>query len=131
MPDTLTSEMLNTDFAPLKMLRDLDNSLALWRIRPEQRGKLGEVDISEEEAIVKKMVDKDPLANLEWSWGMFSLDSYQLLGFDSTDSHPGISLSKLVDKGYVLKYVKQKGEYWDCGTTDEYSSLLEKSLIVH
>lgn len=131
MPDTLTSEMLNSEYTCLSLLRDSGNALALWRIRPEQRGKLGEVEISIDETRVKKMVDKDPIANLDWSWGMFSLESNYLLNFDSTDSHPGISLSKLVDRGFFLKYVKQKGEYWDCGTPIEYSSVLEKSLIVH
>lgn len=128
MPDTLSSDMLKLKYSSLKELRDLENSLALWKIRPEQRGKLGQVNLSSDKLRVEKMIDKDPASELIWSWGMFSLESQYLIGFHPKDAHPGISMSKLLQDGFDLKYVIQEGRYWDCGTTAEYSAVLSENL---
>jgi hypothetical protein len=128
MPDTLSSDMLKLRYSSLKVLRDLQNSLALWKIRPEQRGKLGQVGLSNDKLRVNKMIDKDPASELIWSWGMFSLESQYLLGFDPNDAHPGISMSKLLRDEFDLKYVIQEGRYWDCGTPAEYSAILSENL---
>ncbi len=128
MPDAFVSQMLDKDFSALRQARDLENCLILWKIRREQKGKLGQVSFSCDKKTVNSIIDKDPNCNFEYAWGMFAIRSELAMSFPIIDPHPGISISNLIGKGLALNYISQTGEYWDCGTPKEYLTALQMSL---
>ena len=65
MPDTYFSS--GYPFLDKENLHDSLCTLACWKIRNEQRGKLGEVKI--ENGFVEKIIDKDINTGFDYSWG--------------------------------------------------------------
>ena len=67
-------------------------TLACWKIRNEQRGKLGEVKI--ENGFVEKIIDKDINTGFEYSWGsiLFNKEFEQYI--KTKDLHIGYSAAK-------------------------------------
>jgi hypothetical protein len=130
MPDTFFTEMGNIEkFNRLAELQELVPSLALWRIQTSQIGKLGQVQIDNNTRKITKLIDKDLSCSFERSWGMISLPLSLLRTFALSDSHPGISLSKLITGGLDINYLEISGKYFDCGTITEYREALELSLL--
>jgi len=82
MPDTFFfGEKPYTTVGPNSSIAEL----ACWEIRPDQRGKLGQVLI--EDNFVKEMRDKDLECEFEHSWGALTF-SRELLKFaDEKDPH--------------------------------------------
>ena len=54
----------------LESNNQLDAVVGLFRIRPEQLGKLGQCKIEEDRIL--KVVDKDPNCKFEYSWGVIA-----------------------------------------------------------
>lgn len=102
--------------------------LALWEIRPEQRGKLGEVEI-DLEGRVKNIVDKNPKSLLKYSWGSLTFNLKLKKYLDPKEPHIGYALSSALrdDKKITTQIIK--GKYYDCGTPEEYLDLLKVELL--
>jgi hypothetical protein len=109
--DSLVSESLAT--------------VACWKIRPDQRGKLGQVQVSENQTIVD-IRDKDINCEYDLSWGAVGFDRKLEEYMAITDSTLGIALSKSIKSGERLQSKTVEGEYFDCGTPGEYLTLLSK-----
>lgn len=101
-------------------------NLACWRIREEQRGKLGQVKL--ENGFLVDIVDKDPNCNYEFSWGGLSFRR-ELLDYCSLeDPHIGYGVKNALLMGKKISATKIEGEYFDCGTPTEYLDMLRRIL---
>lgn len=123
MPDTYFEDSNGFSAEFLLQLRGNAPSLGLWRIQDSQIGKLGQVDIDFDSMRVVKMVDKNPLCDFKFSWGMMALNGQAIQSLHEDDAHPGISFEKLIDHEFISSSLAT-GSYIDCGTPSEYFSFL-------
>jgi hypothetical protein len=112
-------------------------SLACWKIRPEQYGKLGQVEISPAqtlepepllfpEGFVTRAEDKNPECRYPYSWGAMAFDR-EMMEFASAEMpHTGYLLPKILEQGIPIGAKVMDGEYFDCGTPAEYLEMLKK-----
>jgi choline kinase len=123
--------MPDTYFSGEKPYKRLNNSpeiadLACWKIRTEQKGKLGQVLI--EKNLIKDVQDKNPNCEYIYSWGALTF-SKKLLEYSSElDPHIGFAIKKAVFAGESITGEIINGNYYDCGTPAEYLSLLKSEL---
>jgi hypothetical protein len=110
--------------------------LACWNIRPDQYGKLGQVEISGlglnesrslDRGFVTKSEDKNPDCRFEYSWGAMSFDREILDYALDTMPHTGYLIPRLLEDNILIGASIIDGQYFDCGTPSEYLSML-KSL---
>jgi len=102
--------------------------VAIWKIRPEQVGKLGQLRI--DQSHILDIQDKNPLCNYEYSWGALNF-SRQLSPFINVlDPHIGYALQAAIHNSKKVSFKKMKGNYYDCGTPTEYIKLLLKLSII-
>ena len=103
-------------------------NLSCWKIRDEQRGKLGEVAINNLNA-VEKIVDKEPENGFEFAWGALSF-SYKLKNYiNIVDPHIGYAVKNAIEDNKKVNAFKVDGKYFDCGTPEEYVDLLKEVLL--
>ena len=102
--------------------------LAIWKIKDEQRGKLGEVSFNDD-GILSEIIDKNPKANLEYSWGALVFSEKFINYIDKNDPHIGYSVASALKNNKKITTKIIKGEYFDCGTPEEYIELIKKVLI--
>jgi hypothetical protein len=101
--------------------------LACWSIRPDQKGKLGQVNIGDG-GVVLDMRDKDPNCDFPVSWGALTF-SRDLLSYASTsDPHIGYAVRTALQGGSVIHARTMQGKYFDCGTPSEYLAMLQEVL---
>jgi choline kinase len=100
--------------------------LACWKIRDDQKGKLGQVLIHEESAT--DMRDKDPECNYEHSWGALTFNRELLDYADSTDPHIGYAVRNALKGGENISARIMDGKYFDCGTPSEYLNMLQEVI---
>lgn len=105
-------------------------NLACWKIRAEQYGKLGQVQISksspeETQGTVSSSRDKDPSCRFPFSWGAMSFSREVLELADDEMPHLGYVLPQLLEKNMQIHAKVIDGEYFDCGTPQEYISMLQ------
>jgi choline kinase len=101
--------------------------LACWRIRNDQKGKLGQVLISD--GVVTEMRDKDPLCDFEHSWGSLTFNKILLDYSNLTDPHIGYAIKSALVAGEPVKAKIMRGKYFDCGTPLEYVDMLRE--VIH
>lgn len=131
MPDTyflggLPYEYLAQSTSPM--------SLACWKIRPEQYGKLGQVLLSPSgltaqtgEYKVTQSEDKNPDCRFEHSWGAMAFNR-EVMGFAKNEMpHTGYLLQPLLNSSIEVSAKVMKGDYFDCGTPSEYLSMLKRT----
>jgi hypothetical protein len=131
MPDTYFYDELPYEYLANS---SFPMSLACWKIRPEQYGKLGQVDFSEEpvsggqnELIVVKAEDKNPACRFEHSWGAMAFDR-DVIDFAKDEMpHTGYLIPQLLEKSVPVGAKVMNGEYFDCGTPSEYLAMLKKT----
>ena len=100
--------------------------LACWQIRPDQRGKLGQVLI--EDSRVKQIEDKNPDCSFEHSWGALTFNRNLLKYSNISDPHIGYSLRSALIGGESISATSMSGKYFDCGTPSEYLEMLQEVL---
>lgn len=100
--------------------------VACWKIRREQYGKLGQV--KQDVEYITDIKDKKKDCDYIYSWGAITFSRKLEPFIDIKDPHIGYALEKAVNSGLNLTYKNIEGEYFDCGTPDEYLSLLTKLI---
>lgn len=98
-------------------------SLALWKIREDQKGKLGQVEISPEGTVTSHS-DKNPDCQLPLAWGAMSFSKYLASMINVEDPHVGYLIDSALSKGYEIGASTVTGSYFDCGTPQEYRDLI-------
>jgi hypothetical protein len=112
---------------PYRYLADSTSelNLACWEIRPEQRGKLGQVKIEGgAQGAVLDSRDKDPDCRFPHSWGAMAFDKSVLSLADSEMPHTGYIIQPAIAAGVAVKAKVFTGKYYDCGTPREYLEML-------
>ena len=124
MPDTfywgeLPYSYLLTDSTKTKV--------AAWKIRQDQMGKLGQILIEESEGVkvVTAISDKSPHCQWPVAWGAMSINRRILESADPL-SVPGSILEHEIKEQNYPQVMQMDGEYFDCGTTQEYFNLITK-----
>jgi len=100
--------------------------LACWKIRVDQRGKLGQVLIQNKKVV--EMKDKDPSCLFEHSWGALTFNRELLNYADLNDPHIGYAVRSALLSGEQITANVMNGKYFDCGTPSEYLNMLEEVL---
>jgi UTP-glucose-1-phosphate uridylyltransferase len=119
MPDTFFGgESPNTKLAE----SDAPLHLALWEIREEQKGKLGQVELSAEGKVTSHS-DKDPHCQLPFAWGAMSFSKHLASMIDIEDPHVGYLINYALSNNYEVGASAIAGSYFDCGTPQEYRDL--------
>jgi hypothetical protein len=125
MPDTyFEGELPYESLAGLKG----DLKLACWEIRPEQKGKLGQIlfQAGNEKLEVIDSRDKDPSCTFDHSWGAMSFKRGLLELGDLEMPHTGYLIKPALENGLFVEGYVVKGSYFDCGTPKEYIQMLRK-----
>ena len=124
MPDTyyVDKNVIN-DLVHRSMKNKSAISLALWKIEDYQKGKLGQVKISQEQVV--DVIDKDINCEYEFAWGAISWKKEVNTLIDEKDSHIGYILNPALKQNIKIDFVKASNTYFDCGTFGEYSKLLK------
>jgi hypothetical protein len=124
MPDTYFEGQL-----PYKGLGALDGDLKLacWKIRPEQKGKLGQIlfGTENEKNKVVDSRDKDVACTFDFSWGAMSFNRELLELGNAEMPHTGYLIKPAIQKGLDVSGFILDGEYFDCGTPKEYLQMLK------
>jgi hypothetical protein len=126
MPDTFFAGEQPFDFlfsAENKM------NLACWEIRPDQIGKLGQVDLCELPlGEVLDARDKDPDCTYRHAWGAMSFERSALEFFRAEMPHPGYALPLMIGARVPIVAKVMEGTYYDCGTPMEYIRMLRAEI---
>ena len=102
--------------------------VALWKIRDEQFGKLGQVQIDAEGTVVDHM-DKAQDCGFPHSWGAMSFAREAVRFIDPDDPHTGYMLSHALKEKVTIRSSVFSGEFFDCGTPSEYLSLIRSQWV--
>jgi hypothetical protein len=124
MPDTFFYGEL-----PYAKLNPTPNfsELALWRIREDQKGKLGQVSVSPT-GKVEDMQDKVPDCDYPLFWGALTFSSKIQDYINLDDPHIGYAVKAGLKADQEIEFRVFDGEYFDCGTPSEYLKMLERVL---
>jgi MobA-like NTP transferase protein len=96
-------------------------SVALWIMREDQRGRLGQCDVSNH--AVSVVIDKDPTCEFPWIWGALSWSPAFWRYIQPEHTHLGQAIQAALDAGERIAPVLIDGDYHDCGTFDSYARL--------
>jgi hypothetical protein len=99
-------------------------TLALWKIRESQIGKLGQVEVEPKTGRVLDIQDKKLDCAHEFAWGAMALERECLDYVDTTMSSLGDLIPKLIEVGATVFSSTVDGDYFDCGTPEEYFEML-------
>ena len=124
MPDTYFLGM--QPYAHLESNPELCD-LAIWKIRDEQRGKLGEVEVDENN-FLSSIVDKNPNTMFDYSWGSLTFSRKLFKYVKKEDPHIGYSVSSALNDKQQISTKFVDGKYFDCGTPQEYIDLVRELL---
>jgi hypothetical protein len=98
-------------------------ALAAWNIRDEQRGKLGQLDLSPEGQLLS-VRDKDPLCSFPLAWGAMAFERDFLRLLDVSMPHVGYGIPPAIASDMAVEVLAISGDYYDCGTPSEYFDLV-------
>lgn len=101
----------------------VEMTLGIWTIREEQKGQLGQVEVDSDWNVIGSM-DKNPVCDFEYSWGVMAFKPSILRHLDITDPHVGYAIPRLITSGSQVVGCHVTGEYVDCGTPNEFRRLL-------
>jgi hypothetical protein len=100
-----------------------DIFLGVFKIRKEQKGKLGQVLFDENNNLID-VIDKDVNCNYEWAWGTILWNEKFVKYLNKETSHIGYGLMPALNNSLKIKVYKSNCNYYDCGTFSEYKELL-------
>jgi CTP:molybdopterin cytidylyltransferase MocA len=122
MPDTYwTAPDVYQQLARL-LSNGVDVAVAVWSMRDDQRGQLGQVAINNITR-VQKVVDKDPDCLFPWSWGALAWKPAFWDCIDPMTPHVGYAVQAAIEAGLSVMAVRVEGDYHDCGTFEQYARL--------
>lgn len=98
-----------------------DLNLSIWKIRDEQKGKLGQVLIGDDNCVLD-CIDKDPDCDYEFAWGLQYFNRKYLNFLSPDQPHIGYGIVPAIKAGLSVGASTSAGSYWDCGTPSEFIS---------
>lgn len=103
-----------------------DVVVIVWKIRPEQYGKLGQCLIENGEVIDIK--DKDPNCRYEYSWGVIGWSQSMTQYIDPVTPHVGFLINAALENNKKVGAVISNSVYYDCGTYNEYFQMIKNEI---
>ena len=97
-------------------------SLALWETSDSQRGKVGAVEIIENNVV--SAVDKDADFNHKYHWGAMAFKKDFLSLLTPEMPHTGYVINEYLRRKLKLDFYLVDGQYFDCGTFTEYKKFI-------
>jgi len=125
MPDTYF--LGEQPYAKLTQKPDVAE-LACWRIREDQKGKLGQVVSENGRAL--DVLDKKIDCDYEYSWGSLTFNRELLHHADDSDPHIGYAVKRAIDAHLNVTTTEMEGKYFDCGTPREYVTMLQEVIAL-
>jgi hypothetical protein len=123
MPDTHVDSI--SPHLIQKLYSDSNNSVGayLWNIRLSQIGKIGQCKIDDN--YICDIIDKNKSCDYNYGWGsiVFKPEFEKFILKD--DLHLGYSLKTAIQNKSNILYEIVSGQYWDCGTIDEYKDYMQ------
>lgn len=101
-----------------------DVAVGLFLTRPEQRSKLGMCDFDTTTQQITRVIDKPESTELVWAWGVLAWRHVFWDCLDANEPHVGYGILRAIERGLDVRAVRMEGGYWDCGTPEEYFSLI-------
>jgi len=100
-----------------------DVSLTVFPTRPEQRGRMGSVNIGADNRVIDH-ADKEPDRDFGHHWGVieFSRDVESFLDPQATTG--GYLITEALERGMDVRGYSASYQYYDCGTFEEYLQAL-------
>jgi hypothetical protein len=102
-----------------------DLNLGVFKIKDSQKGKLGQINIVD--GVVTDCIDKDINCDYKHSWGFLRFNRSILKLIDKQTSHIGYVINPAIKEKLLVMASIVDGEYFDCGTQEEYQELLKTS----
>lgn len=94
----------------------------LWNLRKSQIGKIGQCKI--ENNYICEIIDKNKNCEYKYGWGCMVFKPSFEVYIDKNDLHLGYSMSSFIKDKKEIIYEIIRGQYWDCGTIDEYKDYM-------
>lgn len=122
MPDT------NIDYISNNLIDNMINNdelivgSYLWNIRNSQKEKIGLCNIDDKYII--DIIDKNKNCDYYYGWGAMIFKKGFEKYINKDDLHLGYSMKLAINNYVKIPYEIIKGQYWDCGTIDEYKEYL-------
>ena len=124
MPDTFFNEKNILDNMIQKYNKyNCDIVLGIFKIRENQKGKLGQVLFDENDNLID-VIDKNKNCKYEWVWGIILWNNKFIQYIDKETSHIGYGLMPALKNNLNIKVYKSNDYYYDCGTFEEYKELI-------
>lgn len=101
--------------------------LYCWKIRPDQKGKLGQVS-ADTDGIVLDMQDKNPDCDFPIAWGSIMFRSELINHSNNHEPHIGYSVRNALKSDQKITSAIVNGKYYDCGTPAEYLTMLHEVI---
>lgn len=117
MPDTYF--LGGNPYHDLSLHPGHDLTVSLFRTRPEQRGKVGSIDIDAEGRVIAH-ADKDPDHIYDHHWGVMEFASHTEHFLSPTEPTGGVLITECLARGLDVRGVVADYPYFDCGTLREY-----------
>ena len=127
MPDSYFKEHCFEKMLSIVQKPEIDICLGLWRIKDEQKGKLGQCQFNSD-FMLQDIVDKDPSCTYEWAWGVVCWKPVLWDYIDPKTPHIGYAVKSALKNNCKIYCHLMNSRYYDCGTLNEYQTLLAKSL---
>ena len=125
MPDSHIDYISNNLIDKIINDNELIVGTYLWNIRNSQKEKIGLCNIDENYIIdIIDIIDKNKDCDYNYGWGsiIFKKDFEKFINKD--DLHLGYSMNNALSNSIKIPYEIIKGQYWDCGTIDEYKEYM-------
>lgn len=107
-------------------LADCDVAVGVFETRRNQRDKLGMVQVHHETGKIIHVVDKPSQDTaLTQAWGALAWRPSFWQHLTPDMPHVGYALMPAIEAGLDVRAVVMEGNYWDCGTFDEYAELIK------
>lgn len=125
MPDTFFSDddLINKMYSQYQ--ENVEGTLGVWKIKENQKGKLGQCKISDKFVIDIK--DKDINCNYKFFWGTLMWSKTLNKFISKHDPHIGFMAEKAINSNHLFNFQKAQNSYFDCGTFESYKELLLKN----
>ena len=78
---------------------------------------------------VLEMVDKKPDNGFKHAWGALTFNRKLEQYINNQDPHIGYAVKESVNNGEKVSVSLVEGNYFDCGTPEEYIKLLKETLL--
>ncbi len=126
MPDTYFA--INSEIIELKNnLFSYKIVVLVWKIKNYQIGKVGQCKI--ENGFITDVIDKDKTCSYEYFWGVIGWNSELNVYINSEWETIGELIKTALFRNIPVKAIICDSEYYDCGTFDEYFTMIKRQII--